>query len=224
MFKRNKCSNCKSSISKKFDFCPYCGHAITDNEDYGMLGKNDEMKELDRFSKSLFPGFGGKMLNKMLGNAMKMLEKEMQKELKDMKNSSQPKTDFQMFINGKKVNFDQMDHPLNHPPHRHTKINRKKPEKRKLPHPDQETLEKSAKLPRKQAKTKLKRDHNKIIYEIDIPGVDSDDKLLINKLEDSTEIKAFAKTKVWTKNLPIKLPLLAYYFKTGKLFLEFQGK
>jgi len=218
MFKRNKCSKCKKSISKKFEYCPYCGSHVDDNEDYGMLGKNDS-NEIEQFSKGLFGGIGGKMMNRMLGSAMKMLEKELQKEMKDMKKQPMPKSNFQFFINGKKVNIDDMDMPT-----MNQKIPTRKKQKIILPHPSEDTISSSKDLPRKEASSKLKRIHNKVVYEIDLPGVNSIDNVLINKLEGSTEVKAFAKNKVLFKNLPVTLPLIAYHLKDRKLFLEFQGK
>ena len=108
MFNRKKCGNCENTISKKYEFCPYCGSSTTENsekrEDLGMLGGNDFMNEFDRFSKSIFGGVGRSMINKMLGSAMKMLEKEMQKEV-NKKDNLQPKSNFQLFINGKKINL-----------------------------------------------------------------------------------------------------------------------
>ena len=105
-------------------------------------------------------------------------------------------------------------------------VKEKKPKKAKInfPAPSAEVIKKSAKLPRKEAKTKLTREDNKIIYEIESPGVDSFENVLINKLEDSFEVRTFAKDKVFYKNIPIKLPLIKAYFGEGKLFLEFQAK
>ena len=44
--------------------------------------------------------------------------------------------------------------------------------------------------------------------------------VIINKLENSIEIKAFTKEKVYVKLLPVNLPVLNYKLKDGKLILE----
>ena len=221
---RKKCPRCNSSINKKFEFCPYCGFSIKksqNNEDYGMLGKDDNLE--DEFNKA-FQGFGGGMLNKMLGSAMKMLEKEMRKEMKniDKNNEKMPKTNFQMYINGKKVNLDELQ---SDPFEKHISSSKKIRKKtQELPMPDEDIIKKSIKLPRKEAEVELKRLANKIIYEIDAPKVRKMDNVMIRKLEQGVEVKIFTKDKVLYKNLPIKLPLVAYNLQKEKLLLEFQGK
>jgi len=205
-----RCRHCDKKISRDFEFCPYCGKSA-DNEDYGMLGKNDNIKQnpaRDPFESML----GSSMFNKMFSSAVKMLEKELSKEMGgiDKIGAKQPGGQFELYINGKKVNLGNQ------------KII--KPEQVKIPAPSQEVIEKSKKLPRREAKTELKRLGNKITYELKIPGIYSLDRILVTKLEDSIEVKAFADNCVYIKTLPIKLALVKYYLKDEILSLEFQGK
>lgn len=211
MFNRKKCEKCGNKISSKFDFCPYCGKPANGNseDDFGMLGKNDSFDEFDNFSKSIFSGFGGSMLNKMLGNAMKMLEKEMQKEMKK-ENSPPPRTNFQMFINGKKVNLGGDSFPVQKTPV-------KKIAPIKLP---QNKLTNFSKLPRENPKTSIRRFSNKIIYEINVPGVKSSNDISIVQMENSIEIKAVSKEKSYAKILPINLPIINYGLDNQKILLE----
>ena len=223
MFNRKKCEKCGNKISSKFDFCPYCGKPANGNvdEDFGMLGKNDSFDEFDNFSKSIFGGFGGGMLNKMLGNAVKMLEKEMQKEMHRSvspqtlnagrkKTNSQPRTNFQMFINGKKVNLGEDFFPVQ-------KQKAKKTAPVKLP---QNKLKNFSKLPRENPKADIRRFSNKIVYEINVPGVKSIDDVSIIQLENSIEIKAVSKEKSYAKILPINLPIINYGLDNQKILLE----
>ena len=81
MFKKNECKKCRKKINDKYEFCPYCGSSLNENfknEDWGMLGKNDFFEEQ---KQSVNSSFGGGVLGKMLGTAMKMFEKELQKEI-----------------------------------------------------------------------------------------------------------------------------------------------
>ena len=41
MFKKKNCKKCKRDIKKAYDFCPYCGKASDEKNNWGMLGKND---------------------------------------------------------------------------------------------------------------------------------------------------------------------------------------
>jgi len=231
MFKK-KCKKCEQEISKKFKFCPNCGFSTTrhNEKDYGLLGIDDSEEQ-----NTMVPGlgtFGGGMLNKMIGSLMKSLEKEMQKSMNDagntkkVENSPKIKNNLQLYVNGEKVDLGEML------PGQIKKINVNKTMKQpiseaptsKLPMPSEELLIKSSKLPRKEAKHNLKRLSNKVVYEIEAPGIKSLDQILINKLEEGVEVRLFTKTRVLTKNINITLPLVAYSLKKDKLFLEFQTK
>jgi hypothetical protein len=231
--KKKKCDHCKSNVAKKFDFCPYCGHSLVSRAEakkqYGLLGKNDQ-PDINELSPGLggIGGIGGGMLDKMLKGAIKMLEKEMQKEIKNMdKNMSKnpnniptlPKN-FQLYINGKKVNISPQTTPTTIK--RHKRL-RKKQESEELPMPTEKTILSAKKLPRKEAKSELKRISNKVVYEIEAP-IASLEKVLINKVEEGYEIRVFTKSAVLTKNIQITLPLIAHYLKNKKLFLEFEDK
>lgn len=213
-----KCPNCKERIKKSHSFCPYCGFSVnsdSDASDYGLLGKNDNIEDFKQDSSENL--FGGPFVGRMFNKVFSMIEKEMEKAIKDYetqdkKNSENSLGNFELFINGQRVNIGN-NPGLN-----------KQQKKIRFPSPSDKIIKKSLKLPRKETESKLKRIGNKIIYEVDIGQVDSFDNLLINKLEDSIEIKAFDKDMVLFKNLPVSLPLVSYYLKNNKLFLEFQGK
>ena len=106
MFNKAKCSNCNEKLNKKFSFCPSCGKRLGKNSpDYGMLGRNDSVAQQESpFGGKIFGNLNEKMLNKMLGGAMKMLEKEMKKSISMEK---QPKTKLRLMINGKEVKMNQ---------------------------------------------------------------------------------------------------------------------
>lgn len=234
MFKK-KCKKCDEHVSKKFEFCPFCGTPTSykkqKKEDYGMLGRDDEISEVDEIGQ-LLGGVGGGFLNKMLGSAVKMFEKELQKEMQrgmqgeirnqnrvpSKKQSNSPiNSNFQLYINGKKVNIgpEQQVKKVNQ------KLKKVEEKKSELPMPSEKTILESRHLPRKETTTKLKRLSNKIIYEVDAPGAKSLDKILLNRTEEGIELRIFTKDKVLTKNIAINLPLIEYYLKKQKLFLEF---
>jgi hypothetical protein len=61
---------------------------------------------------------------------------------------------------------------------------------------------------------------NKIIYEVDLPGVKNEKDIIITKLENSIEIKAFTKDTAYLKLIPISLPIKNYFLEKNKLILE----
>jgi len=224
-----KCGGCGKRIRESFLFCPFCGNSSIDRareeKDYGMLGRSDfdhpQAPSQDNLGFRSSNSIMDKMLSGLVGNMMKMVEKEIQSNMKRETSNIKNNSNFQLFINGKKVNVPNTGEEIGEEVIEQK--NRKK-EKITFPMPSAEVIKRSAKLPRKEAKTKLTREDDKIIYEMESPGVTSFENVLINKLEDSFEVKTFAKDKVFFKNIPIKLPLIKAYFGEGKLFLEFQAK
>ena len=87
-----------------------------------------------------------------------------------------------------------------------------------------EKLKRFSELPKTEPKSKIKRLSNKIIYELIVPGVDNIEDVLINQLENSVEIKALSKDKVYSKNLNINLPILRYHLVKDNLIIEMQAK
>jgi len=141
----------------------------------------------------------------MLGNAFKMLEKEMKNMEKDSG------ANFRLMINGKEIQIGQQKKP--------------KATIRKIPKREfgKEQLKKISELPKKEPKTNLKRIGDKIIYEIEMPEVKSMNDVLINNLENGIEIKAIGESAVYSKTIPINMPITNQTLSEGKLFLELNG-
>jgi len=228
---RKKCPKCRKRISKDFEFCPYCGCDIKryrDEKNYGFLGKDD-----------FLPDFGIKMpfgLSRVFNTLMKQLDrqfKELDKELgtaekieRKGKKARVKSTGISISIStgtGKKpeirvrgfgpgIEIKQVS-PKIEPAKKITKTIIPEAKVRKL-----------ARLPKTEAETKVRRLSNKIIYEINLPGVKSLSDIIINQLENSIEIKAFSEDKVYFKLLPIKLPILNYKLKKEKLILELKAR
>ena len=210
MFKKKKCPRCNSGIKTSFDFCPSCGKSLKKKENWGMLGKNDFIQE-DPFS-NLFGNLNGGMLGKMLNGTMKMLEKEMQKIPRENIQET-TKSSVELFINGKRINPKNIK--VSHKPQQQ-KIESKIAQKLFSP----EKKKKFSELKKIEPETNLKRLSDKIIYEVQIPGVKSIEDISINQLENSIEIKAIAKEKAYSKIIQISLPILDYFLEKNKLILE----
>jgi len=143
---------------------------------------------------------------------MKMTEKMMKDMNEQPKERYSSNMDIQFFVNGKRV-F----------PETKGKLQVQKPVKIENEISPQKA-ERIAKLPRKEPKTKMKRLGEKLIYELAVPGVENINDVLINQLENSIEVKAISKNKVYSKNLNLNLPILKYSLNNGSLILELQAK
>lgn len=214
MIRKKTCNNCDSKIKKSYNFCPGCGIQLRQpSEDWGMLGKKDNSQKKPEL-KMFGGGITGGIMNKMLGNAMKMLEKEMAKEMQNNPNNSNmpgfPGAKVKLMINGKEIN-----------PQKIPKKEEKKDNVKILPIDfSNENLEKWANLKKDEPQTSLKRIGDKIEYELDITGVKSIKDISIIKLENSIEVKAIAEEKAYQKVIPLNLPLKKYTLLKGKLTLE----
>lgn len=229
MFKK-KCSKCNEKINRDYDFCPFCGNNLKSpnhKEEYGFLGKNDLIEEEDYSST-----FEDSFMDKIFENAMKMAEKMLEKQMKDFpgemkrinmpeekpanspQNMPNPNLEIQFFVNGKRVLPQGQGEQKRAPELRPIKIENKI---------SKEKAERFSKYPRKEPASKVRRFSGKVIYEIEIPGVKKIDDVLINQLEDSIEIKALGKDKVYSKTLNINLPILGYKLEEGNLILELKG-
>ncbi|HLA23217.1 MAG TPA: hypothetical protein VJZ93_01640 [Candidatus Nanoarchaeia archaeon] len=206
MFGKKECDECGEKIEKKYNFCPFCGNFTGKKQkkkDYGMIGENDFLNEFEQFSNSVLGGPGGKMIGKMLESAMKMLEKEMRK------NSTNSKFDYEFSVNGDRVNLDYGNL-------------REKEQKRYVPYSElpNGTLKNFSTLSRKEPKTNVKRFSNKLIYEVFMPGVNSEKNVAITKLESNIEVKAVSSKNSYKKILPVNFPITNYNLNKGKLILE----
>lgn len=217
MFKK-KCPKCENKINKNYDFCPLCGLNLKlkeDGEDYGILGKNDILEE-SFFSQ----GFGDTFMEKMLGQTMKMLEKQMKKmpeneKLPKMHSNIPISHSIQFFVNGKRV------FPVEENNNQQQPMLQQKVKVREMPI---EKLERFARLPKKEPNSKVRRIGAKIVYELEVPGVNDLNDILINRLETSIEIKALSNDLVYSKILNVNLPILRYGLNNGNLILELQGR
>ncbi len=224
MFSKKTCQRCGRKTNKNNSFCPSCGNPLKKSlrkEEMGMLGENDSFNERDMFSNTLMGGIGGNFMNKMISHTMKMLEKEMEKEMRMSNQPSPsnnfPKTKIRLMINGKEVDLNNGIQKSGE-----TKKEKQKALPLKFKNFSEEQIKKFSKLPKKQPKTELKRIADKLNYEIEIPEVKSVEDISITQLESSIEMKAISSDTAYVKSIPIKLPVIGYEFSKGLLVLEFK--
>ena len=216
MFNRKRCKRCDGKISKDYNFCPYCRTPLEDgfdDDNWGFLGRNDSLEGMN-----VPLGFNHlfNSLIKNLNNQFKELEiqtRDQQKkpEIKkggisiSISTSGNKPPEIKVTSFGNIPKFNEGERQIT----RKTKV-------LKLP----SNTKTFSGVPKKEPETNVRRLSNKVVYEIDIPGVKSVDDVSIIQLENSIEIKALAKDKVFHKILPINLPIRNYNLSKGKLVLE----
>ena len=220
MLKKKKCKNCGKKIKGNYDFCPYCGapfrNFFENEEEWGMLGKNDLF-----YDKVKLPmGF-----NTLFNTVLKNLNKKFN-EFEASKKTEKPKIKkggigIRIYTSGNKPPKIKIKSFGDLSEENKKKKEREKPKKLKLP---ASNSKKFSGLPKKEPETNIRRFSDKIVYEINMPGVKSIKDVSIIQLESSIEIKALAKNKVYYKIIPINLPVKNYNLSKEKLTLEIEAK
>lgn len=200
MFGRPKCKRCSQKVSKKYYYCPYCGTDL----------KGDA-------ERSFEPMFN-------LGFPFNMLVKQIEKQFQEIDSHLGNDLDKALLDSGGiSINIDTSSGQ----PTIRIKTNSDQKEAKEKPARDitkigeisEDKLHKFSNLPKEEPSTKVRRFSNKLVYELNLPGVKSEN-LVISKRENSIEIKAFADNKAFFKLIPISLPILKSDLKDGLLTLE----
>jgi hypothetical protein len=200
-----KCGTCNRKLKKSFSFCPHCGHPTGsqgNRGDYGMIGRNDAANS---FSEELKLPFG---MGKIVNSLVKQLERQMTDV--NMQNQNGVPRGFRINVttgNPQHNKAGQILQPSIGPTEKREVVSGK------------EQLRRS-KLQRVDAKSKMKRLADKIIYEIEAPGVKSRKDVSVIELASGIEIKAFSKTQCHVKFIPITAEAIEHYLENEKVFLE----
>jgi len=202
-----KCPGCDKKVERKFNYCPYCGmsfKAKKEKDNFGMLGRDDFIPEAENDMNQGFKlPFG---LNGIMNGLMKQLEKEM---AKGMENSEGMPRGFKIHVSTGKP-----------------EMRRVQPQVRRVTNQvvvSEKEFERRKGLPREEAESNIRRLADRIIYEISVPGVKSGKDVMVTKLEDSVEVKAYSRDKCFYKTIPLKVEIIGYYIKGDRLFVELKS-
>jgi|SRR3989344_4939555 len=212
-----KCPHCEAKNAKKNAFCAQCGKTLhlEKEEDFGLFGKVDTQKKGAKMPFGLETMFN--ILVKELDKQMVELDKELVKESKQKKTKQN--------VSGMSISITTMN---NRPEIQITSFG-KPQQKTQTVQPavheilSDDKLKQIVKLPKEEASTSVRRLSNKVIYEVNMPGVESIDDISIMQLENSIEIKALAKQKAYFKVIPVNFPLHRYGLRNEKLILELRA-
>jgi hypothetical protein len=213
-FKRKdeiNCEKCKSKITHDFSYCPYCGEPMLDSEkdrrNFGLIGRNDALDEREMSNNFMEANLGitDKIIDSIFSSVMKSVEKQIRE------GASNIRPGVKSLPNGIKIKIGPAM-PIKHTPKKQTA------ERKQI---SEQTLQRLVSMPKGIAKSQVRRFSDKIVYELDVPGINSPDDVLFTKLESGYEVKAIGKTKVYVNSLPLELPLKGFIIEKNKLFVEF---
>ncbi len=221
-----KCACCDKQIEKSFKYCPFCGTKQKTGD--GLLDEIEEiMEDMKRpklpsdFSFGLFRNF-----DKIVKELTEQLEKQIdtlrpEKNVENNVRGISIKVDFSHgtpTISIKNIG-ENIEENKKHKKDEKIESDKGIIKRFRLNETELKRLEK---LPREEARASIKRLSNKIIYEIDVKGVKNISDVEIRKLENSIEVKAISKDKIYFKLIPIVLPIIDYELKKDKLYIYFK--
>ena len=232
MFGRKQiCPRCGNKSSKKYDFCPHCGNNFKSSEgeffepSFNMgFPFNTIFKQLEKQIEKQFREFDKQVLSDSHQGLPSFVDEEQRVK------KSQPKIAEGISISisssgGQPVirvrNLGENNQSVHRAQLQSNQAQRAQPVKenpstKKL---TEEQIEQFSKLPKEEPQTSVRRLTDKIVYEIDMPGVEEKN-IHLTKLQNSIEIKAFTKDKAFFKLIPIALPIISSKLAEGKLVLE----
>jgi len=235
MFKKKIQCKCGKKVDKKFNFCPYCGADLkTEREQKKAF--EEELKAVTKEVENAFgmPLFMRFPFEKLVKRMMKEIDEQF-REFDEMLAKKESTDLIKEPIAASGISIHIKTTPEGEPviQVKHFGPGGKKIIK-EVSHADEKEIEKAkslqeisaaktakyAKLPREEPETKVRRLTDKIVYEISLPGVKDEKDVIINKLQNSIEIKAFAKDKVYFKLIPLALTIKNYRLENEKLILE----
>ena len=207
MFEK-KCVDCGKKVKRGFNFCPFCGAGFKSQgaeEDYGMLGTDDFVEPNQQRANVVKLPFG---LNKVMGGLMKQLDRELREMIQeDMQVQGMPRG-FQIKISSGQPKLQKVVAPVK----RMEKI-----------HISGEENERRKKLPRIEAESQIRRLGDFIVYEISTPGVNKREQVVIAKLEEGLEVKAYSKDKCYYKVIPLRVEIARWGVFGEKVVVELKG-
>jgi hypothetical protein len=167
-------------------------------DDFGMLGQDDAEKVQEEVKLP----FG---MEKIMGSLVKQLEKQM---------GGMDFNEKTGFPKGIKIQIARG--PMG-------QAVQKKMPKREIVRISEKENERRVRLKKTEAKSKVKRLGDVIIYEIEAPGLEKKEDVMMTELETGIEVRAFAKDKCYVKVIPLKVEILGYRVGNEKVFVELKG-
>lgn len=199
---KKKCRGCGEKVERKFNYCPWCGASLKVKTDLGMLGDSDE----GQVQEELKLPFG---MDRIVGGLVKQLEKQLgNMDMNNANGGAMPK--------GFKIQIGM--------PTKGQAIQQKAPiKKRNEVVVSKEEGDRRAKLKKVEAKSRMRRLGDVIVYELETPNVRGNEDVVINELETGLEIRVYARDKCYVKVIPLKVEVLRFRVDKEKVLVEMRG-
>ena len=199
---KRKCPACARKIERKFSYCPYCGVGFkgrSEKGDFGMLGIDDSGEEVEVEQK--LPFGMEKIMNSLIG--------QLERQMNNMNASEGMPRGFQVRIS--------RGSPQG-------RVVQAFPEKKAkgLKVSDEEN-ERRMGLVKVDAKSRVRRLGDRIVYEIEAPGIRRKEDVVLTKLATGLEIKAYSDERCYVKFIPLTVEVIGYGVRGEKVVVELKS-
>ena len=187
---KNKCLSCDKKVGSKFNYCPYCGKSLgnmENDEDFGMLGRNDSNGNMQEEIKLPFG------MEKIMGSLVKQLERQMGSV--DLGNGQRVPKEINIRIAKGNPQMRQVARGASKVIGEPVKISEKEMNRR-------------MNLPKVEVESKVRRLSDTIIYEIETPGVRDKEDVALTELATGIEVRAYSRDKCYVKFIPLKVEII----------------
>jgi len=209
--KKKKCPKCGYEVDEKWEFCPMCGYPLKEKYreerffedifDFDSITRRieKEFEEFDKLFKMDFKPLKFKIPESGVSGISITIHSG---------TGMKPRIEVKTYGNMKKYE-----------PEIKRKLGLAETEKvKEIETTEEYTPPKITEEP----EAKIKNLGEKFVVEIDLPEVEKEEDIKIQALEQSLEIRARAKDKLYFKLLPITGRVVKKEFKNGKLILEIE--
>jgi len=96
-------------------------------------------------------------------------------------------------------------------------------DKVEMPKISAEEAERRMGLRKVKAESRVRRLADRIVYEIDAPGIRDKVDVVVTELATGLEIRAYSDDKCYVKFIPLKVEVIGYSVRSEKVFVELRG-
>ncbi|MEK6852898.1 MAG: hypothetical protein AABX59_03380 [Nanoarchaeota archaeon] len=209
------CISCGKKINKKYSYCPYCG--ISQREHLRInVPFSAIIDQVESYFQELDKAFASDFSQELRKEVKKNKLKGGGISISINSSGGEPEIRLRTFNFGDKAKEREIKERKIRERIQETKLR----ERELLNQVPSFSAEELSQLPREEPISRIRRLSDKIIYEIEMPQVTDLKNVFVARLQNSIEIKAFAKDKAYFKLIPLNLEVQKYYLKDEKLILE----
>lgn len=225
-----ECPRCGKKLEKRWGFCPNCGFRIQGNEFVSFDEIFEKMhKQMDKMFRQTEKDF------EVFDLSPVFREFPTDKKARGFKITIRSGTGTEPEINVRTFG-DVKEEELKKEIYEHLGTAKQGPSRRATQKPkmqvtggghvaEQKSPKKELKMPEptEEPKASIRRLESKVVVDIEIPGVESEENVDVKELENSVEVKAIAGDRAYFKILtkPSNFRLSEKKFEKGRLHLEF---